>query len=159
MEKEKIAYRLKEMIVVAAICGFLWYMIVFPILGLCAEYEYPAMRCYYAAWLFFLWLSGVPCYVVLLQGWEIANHIKNGKAFSAETAKNLKIASGVTLGDSLFFLVGNVYYLYKSASFLIVAGISLFVVFGGILIAGAFEILSILVKKAAELQEQYNLTI
>ena len=114
---------------------------------------------YIIAWLIFLWVSGIPCYMVLVFGWRIASNIGEDRSFSNENAKYLKWISWLAAGDGIFFFIGNVVLLFTNMSHPGVALFSLIVVFAGVAVAVAAAALSYLVKKAAVLQEQSDLTI
>lgn len=81
------------------------------------------------------------------------------RSFSNENAKYLKWISWLAAGDGIFFFIGNVVLLFINMSHPGVALFSLIVVFAGVAVAVAAAALSHLVKKAAALQEQSDLTI
>lgn len=159
MEQKTLAKWLKVILLGIAVCGLLVYFFVVPSYGKSLMSLYPEFAYRYYPWLFFLWASGIPCYAVLLLGWKIATNIGRDRSFSQANADYLKWISWLSAGDSAFFFLGNLIFLYANLSHPGVALFSLLIVFAGIAVTVAAAALSHLVKKAAALQEQSDLTI
>ena len=94
-----------------------------------------------------------------LFGWMIAGNIGRDRSFCMDNAKYLKWISWLAAGDAIYFFAGNVVMLFANMNHPGVIIISLFVIFAGVAIAVAAAALSHLVKKAAVLQEESDLTI
>lgn len=159
MEQKALAKWLKLILAGVGICGLVVYFFVFPSLGQAVLSDYPEFRERYWPWMFFLWFSGVPCYIALVFGWKISTNIGKDRSFSKENAKYLKWISWLAAGDGIYFFVGNVVLLIRNMSHPGVALFSLLVVFAGVSVTVASAVLSRLVRKAADLQEQSELTI
>lgn len=159
MEQKALAKWLKIILIGVGICGLIVHFVVIPSYGLSLVAEYPEFSNRFWPWLVFLWVSGIPCYTVLVFGWKVAVNIGRDKSFSYENAKYLKWIAWLAAGDGIFFFVGNVVMLFANMSHPGVALLSLLVVFAGVAVAVAAAALSHLVQKAAVLQEQSDLTI
>ncbi|SFG35176.1 Protein of unknown function [Lachnospiraceae bacterium C7] len=159
MEQRVLAKWLKIIIIGVGICGIGICFGVLPACGNAILYDYPELTNCFWPWLIFLWVCCVPCYVILGLGWKIANQIGKNQSFSNANAEYLKWISWVMSGDAAFFMVGNILLLLVNMSHPGVMLLSLIVVFVGIAVAVAAAVLSHLVKKAADLQEQSDLTI
>lgn len=159
MEQKGLATWLKIILVGVGICGLVIYFVVFPSYGESLVYDYPEFSNRFWAWLIFLWISGIPCYAVLVFGWKIAANIGRDQSFSNANAKYLKWIAWLAAGDGIFFFVGNIVLLLTNMSHPGIALFSLLVVFAGVAVAVASAVLSHLVQKAAVLQEQSDLTI
>ena len=159
MEQKGLAIWLKIILVGVGICGLVVYFVVFPSYGESLVNDYPEFANRFWPWLIFLWISGIPCYAVLLFGWKIATNIGRDQSFSNANAKYLKWIAWLAAGDGIFFFVGNIIFLFTNLSHPGVALFSLLVVFAGVAVAVASAVLSHLVQKAAVLQEQSDLTI
>ena len=159
MEQKGLAIWLKIILVGVGICGLVVYFVVFPSYGESLVNDYPEFANRFWPWLIFLWISGIPCYAVLLFGWKIATNIGRDQSFSNANAKYLKWIAWLAAGDGIFFFVGNIIFLFTNMSHPGVALFSLLVVFAGVAVAVASAVLSHLVQKAAVLQEQSDLTI
>lgn len=159
MEQKGLATWLKIILVGVGICGLVVYFVVFPSYGESLVSDYPEFSNRFWPWLIFLWISGIPCYAVLVFGWKIAANIGRNQSFSNANAKYLKWIAWLAAGDGVFFFVGNMVLLFTNMSHPGIALFSLLVVFAGVAVAVASAVLSHLVQKAAVLQEQSDLTI
>ena len=159
MEQKGLATWLKIILVGVGICGLVVYFVVFPSYGESLVSDYPEFSNRFWPWLIFLWISGIPCYAVLVFGWKIAANIGRDQSFSNANAKYLKWIAWLAAGDGVFFFVGNMVLLFTNMSHPGIALFSLLVVFAGVAVAVASAVLSHLVQRAAVLQEQSDLTI
>ena len=159
MEQKALARWLKIIIIGLGVCGLIVYLGVIPGYGTSLISQYPEFSNRYWPWLIFLWLTGLPCYAALVLGWRVAGNIGKNRSFSLENAKLLSWVSRLAAGDAVFFFVGNVALLLLDMSHPGVVLLSLLAVFAGVAISVAAACLSHLVRKAADLQEQSDLTI
>ena len=159
MEQKTLARWLKVILIGVGICGLVVYFLIIPAYGTSLVSQYPEFSGRYWPWLIFLWLTGVPCYTALVLGWKIASRIGADRSFTEDNARYLKWISWLAAGDAAFFFLGNVILLFTNNSHPGIVLFSLLIVFAGTAIAVAAAALSRLVKKAAALQEQSDLTI
>ena len=110
-------------------------------------------------WGIFMGVSSVPCYIVLALGWQIAVNIGMDKSFCEENAGKLKYISLLAAGDSAWFFVVSITFLLLKISRPEITISSMLIVFIGVAISVVAAALSHLVKKAADLQVQSDLTI
>ena len=145
MKQKKLANLLKLMIIGVGVCGLFVYAMVIPPLG--------------KAMLFAVMLTASPFYVALVHSWKIMSNIANDDSFTVENANLLgKIASLARI-DSVFLLAWSVLFFTMKLINLQILVVALFIVFIGIVVAAIFAALSHLVLRAADLQDQYDLTI
>lgn len=160
MKQIALSKWLKFIIIGVGICGLIIYGIVIPMLGrhlaayLNGEFDY----CYWP-WLSLIWITAVPCYIVLVFSWKIASNIGNDKSFIVENANYLKWISVLAASDAALFFIGNIVYLFLNINHPSIVLCSLLVVFAGVAVAIAFAALSHLVLKAEVLQDQSDWTI
>lgn len=159
MEQKTLAKWLKIILIGVGFCGLIVYAAVIPGYGASLVSQYPEFSGRYWPWLIFLWLTGVPCYAALVLGWRVAVNIGQDRSFSLENAKLLAGISRLAAGDAVFFFAGNVALLLLNMSHPGVVLLSLLAVFAGVAVSVAAACLSHLVRKAADLQEQSDLTI
>ena len=159
MEQKKLSVWLKGIVAGIGICGAVVYCYILPVIGKDLAAAYPEFSGNYWPWLIFLWLTAIPCYIVLADGWRIAGEIGADRSFSGKNARLLKQISMLAAGDSAFFFLGNVvlFFLNKNHPSILLA--SLFIIFAGVAVSVAAAVLSHLVYKAAVLQEENDLTI
>lgn len=159
MTQSSLSKWLKVMIIAMALGGLFIYAWVFPSLGREIVQSYPEFaKCYYP-WLILLWASGIPCYAVLTFAWKIAVNIGRNYAFTSENGKLFKYIACAAAGDSIFFFVMNVLYLFLNMNHPSIVLCSMVIgLFGGMVFVVSSG-LSTLVNNAAALQEQSDLTI
>ena len=160
MKQKSLSLWLKLIITGTGICGFFIYVFIIPMLGQAiAAAEKGAFDYCYHPWLFFIWMTGIPCYAGLVFAWRIAGNIGTDNSFSTANARLLKWISILAAGDAAFFFVGNIVFLFLNMNHPGIVLLSLVVVFAGIAASVASAALSHLVMKAADLQNQSDLTI
>jgi len=159
MEQKTLANWLKFVVIGVGICGLCIYLGILPSYGKSLVEQYPEFENRYWPWLIFLWLTAIPCYLTLFFGWKIASNIGKDRSFSIENSKLLQWIAWMAAGDSIFFFVGNIALLLFDLSHPGVVLLSMVIVFAGVAITVAAAALSHLVRKAAALQEESELTI
>lgn len=157
MSQKSLANLLKAAVIVAGILGIILYCIVFPLEGSSLA-EKAGNGCFWP-WMIFLWISAVPCYVVLAKFWRICVSIGQDHSFCHENAERLKDISLLVLGDTIYFFVGNVIFLLLNLSHPSIFLASLVVEFVGFAVCIAAAALSRLVGRAADMQDENDLTI
>ncbi|MBR3016119.1 MAG: DUF2975 domain-containing protein [Clostridia bacterium] len=159
MNQKKLSLWLKAVIIVVGICGLVVYFGILPNIGDAFHTQFPEFAAWHLPWLIFLWCTAIPCYAVLVLGWKIAVRIGEDRSFSPENAKLLQYIAWLVAGDILFFFVGNAVFFFLSMNHPGILLISLLICVIGIAVAIAAACLSHLVRKAADLQEQSDLTV
>ncbi len=159
MEQKTLSKWLKLILLGMGVCGLAVYFLIVPSFGESLRSQYPEFADRYWPWLIFIWVSGVPCYAVLALGWRIAVNIGHDASFSLANARYLRAVSLLAAGDAAYFFLGNLVLLFLNMSHPGVTLLSLLVVFAGAAVAVASAALSHLVRKAALLQEEHDLTI
>jgi len=127
--------------------------------GMSLRSQYPEFSYRFWPWLLFIWVSGIPCFMVLYYGWKVSTNIGNDQSFTDQNASLLKTISVLAALDAAFFFVGNIVLLFLNMSHPGVLIASFVIVFVGVAVSVAAAALSHLVKKAAVLQEQSDWTI
>lgn len=159
MEQKLLSKWLKLILIGVAICGLVVYALVVPMYGISLRSLYPEFSNRFWPWLIFIWVSGIPCFIVLCYAWRIVTSIGNDQSFTDKNASLLKSISVMSALDAGFFFAGNIVLLFLNMSHPGVVIASLVIVFVGVAVAAASATLSHLVKKAAVLQEQSDWTI
>lgn len=159
MEQKTLSNWLKFVILGVGICGLAVCLGVVPSYGSSLVRQYPEFADRYWPWLIFLWMTAIPCFLALFLGWKIATNIGKDRSFSMENAKHLERISWMAAGDSAFFFVGNIVLLFCNMSHPGIALHSMVIVFAGVAVTVVAAALSHLVRKAAKLQEESDLTI
>lgn len=158
MSQRSLSNWLKMMILGVGICGILICVLVFP--ALTDELE-PLLneRWVCRAWLILLWITSIPCFIALGFSWRVISNIGNDQSFTQENAGLLKRISALAIVDAAFLFVWNMVLFFLNANHPSTLLACLLIDFVGVVIAVIFAALSHLVLKAADLQEQSDLTI
>ena len=159
MKKKSLSNWLKAIIIGMGFIGLVFYGAVVPALGNDLVSHYPEYNDAYYLWVVFLWLTAIPCYIVLYLAWKISANIGKDNSFSKENAVCMKYISMLAAGDSIFFFIGNIVYLVIGFNHPSIVLAALVIVFIGVSIAVAAAVLSHLILKAAQLKEENDLTI
>ncbi len=159
MTQKSLSLWMKIIVIMLGICGVVLYGFTAPYIGLDFAKSYPEFAFCFTPWLVFLLLTAIPCYSVLVLAWKIATSISKDKAFTDKNSSRLKNVSILSLATSVYMFAGNVIFLALNMNhFSIFLAICL-LVFVGVAISVASAVLSYLVKKAAKLQQDSDLTI
>ena len=159
MKQKSLANWLKVILIGTGLCGLVFYLYILPDWGQSIADQYPEFGYAYWPWLIFLWVTAVPCYIALVLGWGIASNIGKDRSFSVENANFLKWISWLAAGDSAFFFIGNIVLWFLNMNHPGIVFLAMGITFAGIAVTVAAAALSHLVRKAADLQEQSDLTI
>ncbi|MCI9527499.1 MAG: DUF2975 domain-containing protein [Lachnospiraceae bacterium] len=159
MTQKSLSKWLKGIIIGIALCGLVIYGFLLPMFGRDLAVANPEFAYCYEPWLAILWISAVPCYLVLYNGWKITTQIARDNSFSLENARYLKHICILALVDSVYFFLANIVLLFLNMNHPAILLASLFVDFAGVVVAVTAASLSHLVLKAAEIQQENQLTI
>ena len=116
--------------------------------------KYPEFAYFYTPWMIFLLLTAIPLYAILVFGWRIAGEIGKDNSFSEKNAKNLKYCAFCLGGDAVFFLLGNVAFLFLNLNHPGVVCIACVFCSFVFMIACAVYLLAHLVQKASAIREE-----
>ena len=160
MKQKTLSVWLKVICAVLAFCGLVICLLVLPVIGRNialaenGEFDYA-----FWPWLIFLWLFALPCFAACVIGWKIAANIGRDRSFCDENAKLISLIAILAAADSAFFFVGNIVLLLLNMSHPgVVVGSWICVLIGAAISIG-MACLSHLVRKAAVLQEENDLTV
>lgn len=159
MSQKSLSKWLKGIIAGMAVCGAIIYLYLIPIYGRDLVEANPEFSYCYIPWMAVLLISSIPCYWGLYFGWRIATEIGKDNSFSRENASYLKNISMLAALDSVYFFMANLVLMVLGMNHPSIFLLSLFVVFAGIVVTVAAAALSHLVKKAADMKEENELTI
>lgn len=159
MNQSSMSKWMKLIIIAVGACGSLVYGWVIPSLGQMLAANNPEFAFCYWPWLIVIWITAVPFYVILAFAWKIAGSVRKSRSFTIQNAKRLKWIAVLAATDAGFFFIMNIVYLFLNMNHPGIVLLSLGVFIIGTAISAISAILSNLVKKAADLQEQSDLTI
>lgn len=156
MNKQALSRRLRAILVGIALCGLIFYAFLLPYF---ASQLLGGTAFAFWAYMCFLWTSGIPCYAVLVYAWRIVSNIGHDRSFTEENALFLRRISTLAALDAAYILAGNPILILLGVGHAMFMVLSVIIIFAGVAVAVAAAALSHLVLRAAELQEQSDLTI
>lgn len=159
MKRDTISKLLKIMILGMGIGGFAIFLLVFPTVSKELVSSYPEFSNYYLPWLIFIWLTAIPCYIVLGLMWKFATSVRQGTIFTFINGKRMKKIFFWTVSDTTFFLLGNIFLFLLNRSHPSIFILSMGIIFIGYSIAVISVAFAEFLNGAAALQEENALTI
>ena len=159
MKHDVFAKSLKIVIAGVTLIGLACCIYLIPFCGKYLIERYPEYSYVRLPWTIFIYVCSVPCFIAMGISWRIADNIGKDNSFSFENAKLFKIFSFLALGDSIFFLIVSVVFLFVGLNHPGILLASMLIVFAGLTVYVCTAALSYLVDKAATLQEDSDLTI
>ena len=159
MEQRKMVTWLKFLVIFVAICGLILCTVVIPVVGRELSGMSPELGRYFKPWVTFVWVLAIPCFAALVHAWMIFSNIEKDKAFSMENAKHMEKISYLAGADTIALISGNIVLLILNMNHPSVFLVFLMIGIIGIGISVAAAVLSHLIQKAANLQDENDLTI
>ena len=159
MKQDALAKWIKFVIAGVGICGLIVYSVIMPRFGAYLVKQDSMLESNVLPWLILIWISALPCYGVLVLGWKVAVNIGRDRTFSYENARYLKWVSYLAMGDSIFVFIAHAIFLVMDMSAAAVMLVIIIVVFFGVSISVCAAALSHLIIKAADIQEENELTV
>ena len=159
MTQKNLARWLKGIIIGLVLLGVLVYGVLIPVFGKGIVNDALEYHSWFIPWLIFAWATAVPCFIAAVFAWKIAVNIEKDRSFSMDNSILLKRIAVLAALDSVLVFAGDVLMAFLGFSHPSVAIVLLLIVFLGIAVSVACAALSHLVKKAADLQQENDLTI
>lgn len=159
MSQKNLAGWLKTIIGGLVVLALLFFFVIVPLLGRSIVEDAPEYRNWFVPWLVFAWITAVPCFIAAVFAWRVAGNIGKDRSFSMENAVLLKRIALLAVIDSAAIFIGNLVMIFLSMTHASVVIVLLMVTFLGVAVSVACAALSHLVRKAADLQQESDLTI
>ena len=161
MKQKTLALLLKIAIISVLICmGLVYCWIVPEVFGRpLAEAGDGEFAYLFPVWLTLISITALPVLAALVLAWIVSHNIGNDRSFCMANAKLLAAIAILIGADVLYFFIANVVMMFCNANHPGVLLMSLIVCVVGTAMAVAAAALSHFIRKAAELQEQSDLTI
>jgi len=159
MNQSKIAAMLKVTVIGFALCVLIAYGLVIPIIANEVVFYYPEFVKWYMPWIIYISVTAVPIFIAIIYAWKVVVNIGEDHSFCQENADCFKKIAILATVDTIYFIFGQlVLWLLNMNHPGIVVG-SLVIGFVGFAVVIVCTALSLLIKKAAILQDDSDLTI
>ena len=155
----RLAQWLRIAVILMAAFGAAVFFIAVPVFGQSMVYSYPEFSHCYVPWVAVIWCTAIPCYAALVFAWQIARDIGREHPFTHDNARRVKRIAQLAIADVVFFFAMNIILLLMNMNHPGILLMSLVICFAGIAFAASAMALSHLVGRAAELQDDSDLTI
>lgn len=159
MELKKMEKMLKAALLLIGVFGFAACFGLIPMIGKDIIRRAPEFSGWYYPWLLFLYSAAIPCFAALFVMWKVFGEIGADRSFTMANARRMKRIALLAFGDAAWFAAGNIVLLLVNMNHPGVLLAAICCAIGGAIIGIAGAALSHLVQRAAELQEQSDLTI
>ena len=160
MTQKTFSNLLKAAILLAALCCAFVYAAYVPAIAEEVRGYAASLSSLYLPALIFVELTALPILIALVLAWMIASEIGRDNSFSMGNARRMQAISYLALGDVVYFLIGIAVFWFgfnaKSGPELILV---MLVGSAGIIISVCAAALSHLIRKAAALREENDLTV
>ena len=159
MTQKALSKSLQVILAGVFIMGLALYFYVVPDFGRIIAEQNPEFAYCFWPWIIFIWVTGLPIAAAMVFAWRISASIGRDRSFSQDNARYFKYIAYLAIGDGVYYFLGNVVFAALSMSHpgFLLAGIV--ITFGCLAVAEVCMVLSHLVKKAADLEEESELTI
>lgn len=155
----RLAKWLRIAVILMAAFGAAVFFFAVPAFGQSIVYSYPEFSYCYVPWVAVIWCTAIPCYAALVFAWKIAKDIGREHPFTHDNARRVRRIGQLAIADVVFFFVMNVILLLMNMNHPGILLMALFVCLAGIAFAVVVMALGHLVGRAAELQDDSDLTI
>ena len=156
LSAKSLCLSVRAAVIAVAMCGIVLCVFVLPFRGAqIADFGAAGNL----AWLWFLWISSIPCYAILVLVWLVSGAIKLEQAFTPLVAKWIKYASLLLLADAVFFFAGNIALALMGMHRPVLLMIAMIVDIFAISLAFLSAVISRFIMKAAILQDESEGTI
>lgn len=143
-------------VIIVAICGIFTCCYVLPEAGTAIRDNNPEYANLFFPWLIFLWMTLVPCFVILIFIWRVSTAIKLESVFTLKTASFFTTCAIILFCDVVFFFTGNIVFLLLGMNHVWFLFLSLIAGIFGVTLTVLMALFSRYLTKAAALQEEVN---
>ena len=159
MSQKSLAAWLKFIIAGLAALLLFFVALVVPGLGKSTISYAPEFSGWFVPWLVYAWAAAIPCFIAAVFAWKIADNIGKDRSFSIANALLLKRIAILAAVDGAVIFTGDLILSLLGMSHPGFSLALLIVVFLAVAASVACAALSHLVRKAADLQQESDLTI
>lgn len=159
MTQRKLANWLRAVIITAAVCVLLVYLWLLPILLEELSSAYGGGPFVFIPTLMFTELTGVPILIALGFAWGIAREIGLDNSFSHRNASYMQIIAWLALCDVVYFQIGMFVFAFCGLVHPTMFIAAFFLDCVGLAISVCAAALSHLIRKAAVIREENDLTV
>jgi len=156
MSSKALCNLVRTAVIMIAICGLVACCYILPVLGSDMKRNNPEYAHFFFPWLIFLWMTIIPCFVILVFIWKVSTAIKFDTVFTLQTASYFATCTVILICDIVFFFVGNIVFMMLGLNHVGLILLSLIASIFGVTLTVLMALFSRYLTKAAALQEEAN---
>lgn len=150
---------LKAITLICAVLGLCLCFLLAPMLLDDLAANHTELKNMFYPGIIFVWITAIPFFAALVEVWLICEEIGRDNSFCVKNALRLRTLSGLGILECVFYTVATVFLLVKGVNLPWLFLLFLFIIFVGVSAAVGAAALSHLVRKAADLKQDSELTI
>lgn len=159
MKQNELAKSLKVFLSLTCIILAIVSLVVVPLIGRDIASDYPEFSYMFYPCLIFIWITMIPFYGSLFEGWKISNEINKDNSFSRKNLNSLNRIRKYALSECILYFLGAIILLFLNLLHPSILIIILFIIFVAMCISVFMAVLAHLVQKACDLKDENDLTI
>lgn len=156
---EKTSLSLKITTITTGLLGAVFYVWALPSVGKFIAELSPEFAGAYYPWLILFWITAIPCYTALVLLWKIIKSIDTDELFRKVNADRFRMVARLAFADVVIFMAANVLFLFLNFNHPSILIASAFVCIVGVAFGICMKAMAGFFDKAADLQEENDLTI
>lgn len=159
MKQKELSTLIRIVLAIGAVCTLFLAAVLVPQLGKDIAWEYPNLaRCYWPCLIFF-WVTAAVVLAFLGVVWLIARDIGRDRSFTLENAKRLRICSLLALTDTLLYIIAGIVLMTLNLLHFMLFFLGVMLCAVGAAVTVCCAALSHLTRKAADMQDENDLTV
>lgn len=159
MKQHGFSLWMKAITVACAVLGLCLCFLLAPMLIDDLTTTYEELENMFYPGILFVWVTAIPFFAALAEVWLICGEIGRDNSFCVKNALRLRNLSGICALECVLYMIGIVLLLVKGVSVSWLFLFFLFIIFICVSAAVGCAMLSHLVRKAADLRQDSELTI
>ncbi len=156
---EKTSLSLKITVIATGLLGAVFYLWALPSVGKFIAEVSPEFAGAYYPWLILFWVTALPCYTALFLLWKVIKSIDTDELFRKVNADRFALVAKLAYTDAAVFMAANIMFLFFNFNHPSILIASAFVCIVGVAFGICMKALAGFFDKAADLQEENDLTI
>ena len=156
---EKTSLSLKITVIATGLLGAVFYFWAIPSVGKFIAEVSPGFAGAYYPWLILFWVTAIPCYTALVLLWKVIKSIDTDELFRKVNADRFTMVAKLAYTDASIFIAANILFLFLNFNHPSILIASAFVCVVGVAFGICMKALAGFFDKAADLQEENDLTI
>lgn len=156
---EKTSLSLKITVIATGLLGAVFYFWALPSVGKFIAEVSPEFAGAYYPWLILFWVTAIPCYTALVLLWKVVKSIDTDELFRKVNADRFTMVAKLAYTDASIFIAANILFLFLNFNHPSILIASAFVCVVGVAFGICMKALAGFFDKAADLQEENDLTI